>query len=350
MQKATRLAALLLVACAVLLLLLAMLLGVRGRHAQPTAQQPLSITPAAAPAQAQVLVAARDLPAGEALDTSDLRVESMAAMPAGSYADPRALAGKILSAPVPAGAVINASLLAHGLALELQPGERALAVPVDELAGAGNRIAPGDYVDVFMNLKSCAREGDDSQNRLLLSRLRVLSYGAQDLGQAPQPQAQAQAGSAAETPASPGNARAESIAARDGSTAGSPPSTPQLARSAVLAVPVEQANRLLLAAQNGKLFLALRHPADLRGADESLFPQPRSVLSPRVDLSADRRESLAMPENTAFAGVDADALAGRDPVPALSRTPAAHAPAARRGSAPPLEIIRGGQAGALSPQ
>jgi len=342
MQKATRLAALLLVAFAAVLLLSAMLLGLRSRSHAAGPTPTMSLAPASP--HAQVLVAARDLPAGEPLDANDLRVAEVETMPPDGYAEPSALVGKVLSTPVAAGAVINASLLARGLALALQPGERAIAVPVDELAGAGNRVAPGDYVDVFMNLKSRARDGDDSQNRLLLSRLRVLSYGAQDLGQPPAPQ---EGGTAASS--SGGNARADAIAAREsGSTAST--AGPQPARSAVLAVPVEQANRLLLAAQDGKLFLALRHPSDNGSPDESLFPRPRNVLKPRLDLSPELREAAASPENNAYAGLDANALAGHDDAPATpDALTARRTPAPRRPAAPPLVIIRGTQAGALSP-
>ncbi len=342
MQKATRFAALLLVAFAVLLLLLAVVLGMRGRS-QTASTPALSIAPV--PKHTQVLVAARDLPAGEPLDANDLRVAEVDRMPPGSYAEPTALVGKILSSPVAADTVITANVLAHGLALELQPGERAIAVPVDELAGAGNRIVPGDYVDVFMNLRARNRDrdDDDSQNRLLLSRLRVLSYGAQDLGQAPAPQADEDGNDS-----SGGNARAGSIASRE--SGGASTASPQAARSAVLAVPVAQANRLLLAAQGGKLFLALRHPSDNGNPDETLFPRPRNVLKPRLDLSPERRDAVATPENDAYAGLDAGALAGRDgaPTPPV-RDNNARAQPPRRTAPPPLEIIRGTQGGTLSP-
>lgn len=345
MQKATRITALLLVAFAIALLLLAVLLGMRGRSQANGPTPTMSLAPA--PKHTQVLVAARDLPAGEPLDANDLRVSEVEAMPAGSYADPAALVGKFLSSPVAAGAVIDASLLAHGLALELEPGERAIAVPVDELSGAGNRVVPGDYVDVFMSLKSRAQDGDDSQNRLLLSRLRVLSYGAQDLGQAPTPQ-----GGDTNATSAGGNTRADAIASRDGSSSGAASTAnAQPARSAVLAVPVDQANRLLLAAQGGKLFLALRHPSDNGNPDESLFPRPRNVLKPRLDLSPERREAVASPENDAYAGLDAEALAGRNNTPAVpERTAGSRAPSSHRSAPPPLVIIRGTQAGALSPQ
>jgi pilus assembly protein CpaB len=56
---------------------------------------------------------------------------------------------------------------------------------VDELVGAGNRILPGDFVDVFLNLRnaqpSISSPAEAAQTRLLLSRLRVLSYGQQDI-------------------------------------------------------------------------------------------------------------------------------------------------------------------------
>ena len=165
----------------------------------------------------------------------------------------------------------------HRASLQLRPGERALAVPVDELVGAGNRILPGDFVDVFLNLRNAQPSvngpGEAGQTRLLLSRLRVLSYGQQDIAPVA---TEVSTGSDVDTRNDP---RAADITG-SGSSHANNTEPAQPARSAVLAVPVADANRLLLGAQQGKLFLALRNPADTGQPDLALFPQSRGVIDP----------------------------------------------------------------------
>ncbi|WP_433851938.1 RcpC/CpaB family pilus assembly protein [Stenotrophomonas nitritireducens] len=152
-----------------------------------------------------------------------------------------------------------------------------MAVPVDELASAGNRVSPGDHVDVFMSLPGVADAGGSRQGgtqaRLLLSRLRVLGYGDRDmLSATPTVATPAQEDA---KPPEPGS-RAASIVGPGSSGAAGQTATP--ARTAVLAVPVEMIGRLLLGAQGGKLFLALRNPIDTAVADNTLFVAPAPVL------------------------------------------------------------------------
>lgn len=236
----------------------------------------------------------------------------------------------------PEPAALSAALPVQSYAQRLNPGERALAVPVDELVAAGNRILPGDHVDVFLNLRAPAgmdKEGQ-AQTRLLLSRLRVLSYGAADAVP------HAQAADTTEPPAAT-DSRAADIQGSASSSSGNG-GAPQPARSAVLAVPVADANRLLLGAQQGKLFLALRNPADPGLPDATLFARTDAVLDARRDLDPAQRLALASPENDAYAGLDADALAGKATTPRAP--PHAPRPARQRTTARVdrgVEIIRG---------
>jgi pilus assembly protein CpaB len=352
MQKVTRTAALLLVAVAGLLLVIAIAMSLR----KPKPVEPVVSAQTQLKGDVATVVAARDLPAGVPITTNDLRMAPLAALPPGGYTSAVPLIGKVPVVAISSGTPLTGAQLAEGLALNLQPGERALAVPVDELVGVGNRIVPGDYVDVFLSLKENARglqspqDGNDSQSRLLLSHLRVLSYGVRDLDfSATAGEADEQTQAQPQTVPGPTGSRATAIASRSGNTAGGSNRDPAAQpRSAVLAVPVEEANRLLLGAQSGKLFLALRHPADPGRPDESLFPRPRNVLTPRVDLSPSLRDTASTPENTAFAGIDDAALAGRNTPPAPSTRNAAPRPP-HRPAGSSLEIIRGGQTGTLSP-
>ncbi|WP_367346168.1 Flp pilus assembly protein CpaB [Stenotrophomonas bentonitica] len=265
---------------------------------------------------------------------------ALAAVAVGRRAPPPMPAATVVAPPAtvaaePEPAASSAALPAQSYAQRLNPGERALAIPVDELVAAGNRILPGDHVDVFLNLRAPPGMNNDgqAQTRLLLSRLRVLSYGAADA--APPVQV-----ADAPAPTSPADSRAADI---QGSASGSGGSggAPQPARSAVLAVPVADANRLLLGAQQGKLFLALRNPADPGLPDATLFARTDAVLDARRDLDPAQRLALASPENDAYAGLDADALAGHVAAP---RAPHAPHPARHRATARVdrgVEIIRG---------
>ncbi|MFC5743249.1 Flp pilus assembly protein CpaB [Dyella tabacisoli] len=335
MQKITRIVALLLVVIAVLLALLAFGLG---RRAIKPADTPVAVNATAAPdpkatltTESSMVVAADTLPAGQPISPSSLQVVGSAQRPPASYASVDAVAGEVPLVDVPKGAAITAGLLAHGVALALRPGERALAVPVDELAGAGHRIFPGDYVDVFLSLKDTQPAGmntskeDQTQTRLLLSRLRVLAYGEQDLPAAP-PSASKQANS-------PRPDQASTKSASNG---------PQPPRTAVLAVPVAEVDRLLLGAQNGKLALALRHPSDDGQPNDTLFTQPSSVLAPLTSLTSEQQQLLASPENHAYAGIDGPGLSGRSIGTVRSGT--LH----RRSTAQGVEIIRGTPSNAAS--
>ena len=104
----------------------------------------------------------------------------MAVALSGGFPAADLLTGAIVRTDVAVGDPILPSMLAHGMASLLQPGERALAVAVDEVSGGGNRILPGDFVDVFFMLDKSA-EVQAGQARLLQSQLRVLAYGANSL-------------------------------------------------------------------------------------------------------------------------------------------------------------------------
>lgn len=332
MPRAIRITAVLLLAIAVLLAVIAIGIGRRSSQAAQAA------SPAAAPAaRHDVVVAARALSAGTPLTANDLTVAPLAQQPAGTFVYVGELTGGILLQDVDAGQPIPRSGVSRGIALALNPGERAVAVPVDELASAGNRVAPGDHVDVFMSLPGVADSGGShpggTQARLLLSRLRVLGYGERDMLAA----APAGTTASAEARAPEADSRASSLI---GSSGASGNTAPAPARTAVLAVPVEMIGRLLLGAQNGKLFLALRNPIDTAVADTTLFAAPAPVLALRRGLDGMAAEEAQRPENQAFAGVDLGGLAGARNAPAAASAPQHTLPrrAPARGG---IEIVRG---------
>mgnify|MGYP000538339068 CR=1 FL=1 len=127
--------------------------------------------------QYPVVVATVKLEQGKPITASDVSVLNFPAGAPGTYQRPADVIGKVPSIDIAAGAMVMETGLRHGLALALAPGERAIAVAVDEVIGAGNRIEPGDYVDVFFTLRQ-GPEINRGQARLLASRQRVLAYGS----------------------------------------------------------------------------------------------------------------------------------------------------------------------------
>lgn len=333
MQRITRIAALLLVALAVALAIVAFGLSRRALKPAATTSPATNVTtsperatsPAGASSDTSTVVATAALPAGQPIDATLLRAIHPSKPTPGSYIHIDDVTGDVPLVDIPAGTAITTSMLAHGMAMVLKPGERALAVPTDELAGAGNRILPGDYVDVFVTLKASqayaiGTAATPAQARLLLSHVRVLAYGSQDLPVTPA------------TAAINGN---EKSPAKSDGNAPSP-------RTAVLAVSVDMANRLLMGVQGGTLSLALRAPNDNSRPDDELFAQPRPVLSPLTTLTDAQRQRLASPENRAYAGIDGPGLAGRAGGGAAPAHTVRHT-----GATPSLEIIRGTQRGDL---
>lgn len=315
MHNVSRIAALVLVVLATVLALVAFTLG--KRRPEQDAPPPIAAAPITAPAApatpaktAHAVVAAQALPAGEVIPAAALRDVAVSTAPEGSYGQIELLVGQVPRVDIPEGTVVTSALLANPIAMLLRPGERALAVPVDEVSGVGYRVQPGDYVDVVVTLKmeelnpaAMGRQHTDS--RLLAARLRVLAYGARDL---------------------PNVGQSTQVTKNDANEAA--------AKMAVLAVPLAEVDPLVLGLQAGKVSLALRHPGDQGMPSDLLFPLPPTVLAPRSDLTAEQRAWLLTPENRAFAGIQDAGLLGR----ARTSTPSIQPRAPTQGGP---EIIRG---------
>jgi len=263
-----------------------------------------------------VVVAARAIEAGTRIDPAALTVAQWPVKPAASFDATAPLADAVTRVAIQPGEPVTKFQLARGLASYLQSGERAVAIAVDEIIGASNRIRPGDLVDVFITLER-GQEVGGTQSRLLQSRVRVLAYGTQSLDGPDANDKSAQA------------------------NAGGPPPAP---RNAMLAVPVAQVNELLLAARAGRLQLALRAPDDAAVADVALFPNRVPVLAARADLNASQKSEAADAVNRAYAGDSLPQLSG--PAPQVETHMPAPAPAAprtaRAGSGRSVEVVRGG--------
>ncbi|UVJ44578.1 Flp pilus assembly protein CpaB [Pseudomonas sp. LS1212] len=208
---------------------------------QPVAQ---TIAKATDELRKPVVVVRRDIPAYAVLTAEDLTVENLLVAPLGSFQNPDQVIGRTAWRALPAGTWLEQSSFEAGgpLARMIRPGERAVAVAVDEVIGAAGQLVPGDYVDVLLFLKQDASNPEQSA-QVAIPALRLLSVGEQ-LGLANDG-----------TPAVDMQSAAEKVRPEQLRSAG---------RTVVLAVPEALSSRLMLAAQAGTLRLAVRSAQEQR--------------------------------------------------------------------------------------
>jgi pilus assembly protein CpaB len=215
---------------------------------QPVAvQAPVEpVTPAPAPASSPppedplrqpVVVLLHDVPPYVALKAEDLAIERLKVAPAGSFSSVEQVLGRSSWRTLNAGSWLNETSFASGgaLAKMIRPQERALALNVDEVIGAGGQLSPGDYVDVLLYLPQDALN-TQSSSQVAVPALRVLSVG-ELLG-----------------PTLDGNPARNSTAEERQNQEARKAS----ARTVVVAVPQVLLSRLMLATQAGVLRLAVR--------------------------------------------------------------------------------------------
>lgn len=270
----TKILAGLLVVLAVGLAIVAWMLGRQPQRPVVPASVSASAEPAANRASAEqhaVVVAARQIAAGQRLAIEDLKVAQLPAAIASSFADTAAVLGRTTLVALAADAPLFEQHLVSGLALQLEPGQRAVSIGIKEQMAAGHHVRPGDFVDVFFTLDGKSEHINvDTQTRLLLARSRVLAYGAASVENPPPTAAQRKAQ----------EEETNNSSLRRGNANDQAAARPQNANTAVLAVPLEDVERLTLAERYGQLTLALRHPDDTSVPDPSLFAALPTVLQP----------------------------------------------------------------------
>lgn len=313
---------------AAILVLLALALGgyawVLSRKAPPPPPAAASSgTATVKTSQAQtfpVVVATKALLAGQAIPADALRVEQLTINPTGAFKDTAPLAGRVPVIDLSEGSPLLEGQLVSGLALRVAEGERAVAIKADEVMGVGNKVQPGDFVDVFLMLKSDSKDIDRSQARLLLSRKRVLAFGGASVD-----------GLTSKADKN-GNSQSQQRA--------------EAARTAVLAVPVDDVNRLALAENSGRLLLALRNPTDMSEPDPKLFAELPTALQPAPPKRGEPPRAPLEGLDRAQAGLTAaDFVTGGKPGALRAPTAAVRAPAATGTGASrgglQVEVIRG---------
>ena len=255
-----------------------------------------------------VVVLARDVPPHVALTAEDLTLEKLRTAPLGSFTAIDQAVGRTPWRGLQAGTWLNEQSFEVGgpLARMIRPNERALAVAIDEVTGAGGQLTPGDYVDILLFLRQETGNLQPSA-QVVLPAVRVLSVGA-ELGLTSDGQLASQPLNAEE-------------ALKQEQRRGS-------ARTAVLAVPEPLLNQLMLATQAGTLRLAVRSAQEQR-------------LS---KYWAGEQEALNNLENAKRSLYQFNQLAMASPV----RAPVAGNPGVPRARG--IEVIRGNQAAQQSAQ
>ncbi|MBV6754754.1 Flp pilus assembly protein CpaB [Pseudomonas chlororaphis] len=288
-------------------------------------RQPAPVTPAVAPVatsvdktlsgaedaiRQSVVVLAHDVPPFVPLTAADLTVEQLRTAPAGSLSSLQQAVDRIPWRALKAGTWLSDESFEAGgpLARMIRPDERALAVAVDEIIGAGGQLMPGDYVDVLLFLRQDAGNPQQSA-QVVVPAMRLLSVGDQ-LGLTNDG-----------LPSTPSSAADERL--RQTPSHGN-------ARTVVLAVPEALLSRLMLATQVGTLRLAVR------SADEHLLPRYWAGESAAASVE-NTNHSLFQFNQLALAGV-----------PRSQATAAPGAlPGATKGRG--IEVIRGNQVSQQTP-
>jgi pilus assembly protein CpaB len=146
----------------------------------------------APPPPPEILVAKKAMPAGTFVKPDELEwrpwpQEGLTdAYLIKGKASEKDLAGAVVRTHLYAGEPITASRVVHPgeqgfLAAVLDPGKRAVSIPVDGTSGVAGFVFPGDFVDVILTIKRTVTaegdEGDETRqfSETLLTDVRVLA-------------------------------------------------------------------------------------------------------------------------------------------------------------------------------
>jgi pilus assembly protein CpaB len=129
-----------------------------------------------------VVVAANDIPLGARLEEKDLRLARIQQddVPVGSFHDKSQIAGRGVVVPIAKGDFILRSKVAgenagSGLPSLIPPGMRAVSVRVNEVVGVAGFVQPGTRVDVLVTGSPLG--GGEEQTTTVLKNVAVIAAG-----------------------------------------------------------------------------------------------------------------------------------------------------------------------------
>ena len=216
---------LMVVGAAVLLALLASLgayrfLSESGRTAEQSRLQTVGI-----------VVALVDIPLGSTINTNQVAISAWPkdSYPKDAIADPKAAVGRtalrdfVRGEPVVEGKLVPANKPAGLLSLKVPQGMRAFSVKVNEVVGVGGFIVPDTNVDVVVTTAPSSQKQMEQFSKIVLENIRVLAAG-------------------------------QAVEQKE--------NKPVTVNTVTLAVTPEDAEKLALASNDGKIQLVLRNYAD----------------------------------------------------------------------------------------
>ena len=131
-----------------------------------------------------VVVASRDIPEGSTIDRIALTTIQTPVQnaPMGAYSSTDSVTGRVTRVAVFEGEAIVPGRLAPvgsgpGLELKIPPGQRAMAVRINDVAGISGLLQPNSRVDVLVTIRE-----DNSERqvaKLFMSNMLVLSVGSE---------------------------------------------------------------------------------------------------------------------------------------------------------------------------
>jgi pilus assembly protein CpaB len=131
-----------------------------------------------------VVVALVDVSEGRSIEPTTVTVAQWPAgtVPAGAFASTDSVIGRVTRIDVFKGEVIVPGRLAPngtgpGLQVKINPGKRAIAVRIDDVAGISGMIQPNSRVDVLVTIKDNEKTGGQQVSKLFMSNMRVLAVG-----------------------------------------------------------------------------------------------------------------------------------------------------------------------------
>ena len=209
-----------------------------------------------------VVAATQDLPVGKRILQNDLKLVALDRkdLPKGAFLKISDVTDRATSVPVAASEIVLSGKLAakgsgDGLTALIEPGTRAVSVQVNEISGVSGFIQPGTRVDVLFTR---VFSNGDAATTTILQNVKVIAYGRQF-----------------------------------DPTARVDPRDTSKPTVATLLVSQDEAEKLVLAEQRGKIQLALRNALDDRisedfdpvrsadlGIEEPKKPSPVIVARP----------------------------------------------------------------------
>jgi pilus assembly protein CpaB len=197
----------------------------------------------------KVVVATHDMPLGTLLRNSDVKLVNYPErdVPKGAVFDANLATGRVLLVPLNLNEPVLAAKLSQptsveGVASVIEPGFRAVSVPITDVSGVAGLIQPGSKVDVLFTRPGSMAEATTST---ILQNIKVLSTGKTiQAGQTPDPKA---------------------------------PKSPVV----TLVLKPEDAQKIELAKNEGKISLTLRNPLD-KAEDANGEPMTTEVLDPMI--------------------------------------------------------------------